>query len=262
MYTVEVEKQINDKKIIDTAEFSSYKMADEYIDMLSSDKNFKFKYGKNMIPRHLKPQKYSYGSKVVSISKINRSLVHISLSKEYPDPNAEIIYVKEDLRNDSDNYVMIYNANLPHVSPDSDHYLIEEHIHEYQLITSAGDDNYAVIGYTTPIFDTNDPITHKILTGIPYYNFGIALVLSYEINEVHHYIVADTVASLIDYIVSMECYPHTSVSLYYVRKYDDRRYVSRLNNAQIITKNSTSTVHIDNEIRIFDLKLKTEMMNV
>lgn len=69
MYTVEVEKENNSKKIIDTAEFSSYKMADEYIDMLSSDKNFKFKYGKDMIPRHLKPQKYSYGSKVVSISK-------------------------------------------------------------------------------------------------------------------------------------------------------------------------------------------------
>ena len=82
------------------------------------------------------------------------------------------------------------------------------------------------------------------------YNFDIALVLSYEINEVHHYIVADTVASLIDYIVSMEYYPDTSTSLYYVRKYDDRRYVSRLNNAQIITKNNTRTVYIDNEIHI------------
>lgn len=204
MYTVEVEKQINDKKIIDTAEFSSYKMADEYIDMLSSDKKFKFKYGKYRIPRYLKPQKYSYGSKVVSISKIGRSLTHISLSKEYPDPNAELIYVKEDLHNDSDNYVMIYNAIVQHDSPDSSHYLIEEHIHGYNLLASAGDDNYAVIGYATSIFDTNDPITHKILTGIPYYNFDIALVLSYEINEVHHYIVADTVASLIDYIVSMD----------------------------------------------------------
>lgn len=252
MYTVEVEKENNGKKIIDTAEFSSYKMADEYIDMLSSDKNFKFKYGKDMIPRHLKPQKYSYGSKVVSILKLGRSLTHISLSKEYPDPNAELIYVKEDLHNDSDNYVMIYNANLPHVSPDSDHYLVEEHIHGYNLIASAGDDNYATIGCVTPIFVSNDPITYKILTGIPYYNFDIALVLSYEINEVHHYIVADTVASLMDYIVSMECYPNMSVSLYYVRKYEDRRCVYRLSNAQIITKNSTSTVHIDNEIRLFD----------
>ena len=250
MYTVEVEKENNGKKIIDTAEFSSYKMADEYIDMLPSDKNFKFKYGEYMIPRHLKSQKDSYDSKVVSILKIGRSLTHVSLSKEYPDPNAELIYVKEDLHNDSDNYVMIYNAIIQHGSPDSDNHLIEEYIHNYSLIASAGDDKYAVIGYTTPIFDTNDPITHKILTGIPYYNFDIALVLSYEMNEAHHYIVADTVASLIDYIVTMECYPDMSVSLYYVRKYNDRRYVSRLNNAQIITKNNTSTVYIDNEIHI------------
>ena len=147
---------------------------------------------------------------------------------------------------------MIYNAIIQHGSPDSDHRLIEEHIHGYNLITSAGDDNYATIGYVTSVFYANDPITYKILTGIPYYNFSIALVLSYEMNEAHHYIVADTVASLMDYIVSMECYPHMSVSLYYVRKYEDRRCVYRLNNAQIITKNSTSTVHIDNEIRMVD----------
>lgn len=252
MYIVEVEKQINDKKIIDTAEFSSYKMADEYIDMLSSDKKFKFKYGKDEIPRHLNPQKYSYGSKVVSISKLGRSLTHISLSKEYPDPDAELVYVKEDLRNDSDNYIMIHNANIPHDSPDSDHYLVEEHIHGYNLIASAGDDNYALIGYGTSIFDTNDPITYKILTGIPYYNFDNTLVLSYEMNEVHHYIVADTVASLIDYIFIIDRFPSVGASLYWARKYDDRIYVSRLNNARIITKNSTSTAYIDGEIRIRD----------
>nr|DAT84488.1 MAG TPA: hypothetical protein [Caudoviricetes sp.] len=252
MYTVEVEKQINDKKIINTAEFSSYKMADEYVDMLSSDEKIKFKYGKDEIPRYLKPQKYNYGSKVVSISKLGRSLTHISLSKEYPEPDAELVYVKEDLRNDSDNYIMIHNANIPHDSPDSDHYLVEEHIHEYTLIASAGDDNYALIGYTTPIFDTNDPITYKILTGIPYYNFDNTLVLSYEMNEVHHYIVADTVASLIDYIFIMDRFPSVGASLYWARKYDDRIYVSRLNNARIITKNSTSTVYIDGEIRIRD----------
>lgn len=252
MYTVEVEKENNGKKIIDTAEFSSYKMADEYIDMLSSDKKFKFKYGKDEIPRHLKPQKYSYCSKVVSISRLGESLTHISLSKEYPDPDAKLVYVKEDLHNDSDNYVMIYNANIPHDSLDSNHYLIEEHIHDYTLIASTGDDNYALIGYSTAIFDTNDPITHKILTGIPYYTFDNTLVLSYEMNEAQHYIVADTVASLVDYIFTMDHFPCIGASLYHVRKYNDRIYVSRLNNARIITKNSTSTAYIDGEIRICD----------
>lgn len=251
MYTVEVEKEDNGKKIINTAEFSSYKMADEYIDMLSSDKKFKFKYGKDEIPRHLKPQKYSYGSKVVSVSRLGRSLTHISLSKEYPNPDAELVYVKEDLRNDSDNYVMIYNASIPHDSPDSDHYLVEEHIHGYNLIAAAGDDNYALIGYITPIYDTNDPITYKILTGIPYYNFDITLVLSYEMNEVHHYIVADTLASLVDYIFTMDHFPCMGTSLYFTKKYDGI-FVYRLNNARIITKNSTSTVYIDGEVRICD----------
>nr|DAK89046.1 MAG TPA: hypothetical protein [Caudoviricetes sp.] len=252
MYTIEVEKENNGKKIIDTAEFSSYKMADEYIDMLSSDKKFKFKYGKDEIPRHLKSQKYSYGSNVVSVSKLGRSLTHISLSKEYPNPDAELVYVKEDLRNDSDNYVMIYNANIPHDSPDSSYYLIDEHIHGYTLIAATGDDGYALIGYATPIFSTNGPITHKILTGIPYYIFDDTLVLSYEMNEDQHYIVADTVASLIDYIFTMDHFPCMGASLYIARKYDDRICVSRLNNARIITKNSTSTAYIDGEICIYD----------
>lgn len=252
MYTVEVEKENNGKKIIDTAEFSSYKMADEYIDMLSSDKKFRFKYGKDEIPTHLKPQKYTYGSNVVSISSLSRSLVHISLSKEHPNPDAELVYVKEDLRNDSDNYVMIYNANIPHESPNSSRCLIKENIHEYNLITTAGDDSYAVVGYATPVYDTNNPITHKILTGIPYYNFENTLVLSYGMNEIHHYILADTVASLRDYIFNMECYPRIGASLYLITKHD-KIFVDRLRNAHIIAKNKeTATLYIDTKICLFD----------
>ena len=126
MYTVEVEKEDNGKKIINTAEFSSYKMADEYIGLLPANLKYKFKYDKNEIPRHLKPMKCSYTSNVVSISKLGRSLVHISLSKDQINQNAELVYVKEDLRNDSDNYVMILDANIQHESPDSDHYLLKK----------------------------------------------------------------------------------------------------------------------------------------
>lgn len=251
MYTVEVEKEDNGKKFIDTAEFSSYKMADEYIDMLSSDKRFRFKYGKDEIPTHLKPQKYTYGSNVVSISSLGRSLIHISLSKEYPNPDAELIYVKEDLRNDLDNYVMIYDANIQHESHDSNHYLVKETIHGYNIIGTAGDDSYTIVGYATSIYDRNDPITHKILTGIPYYNLDNTLVLSYGMNEIHHYILADNVASLRDYIFNMECYPHIGASLYLITKYD-KIFVDRLNNAHIIAKNKeTSTLFIDNEICVF-----------
>ena len=128
----------------------------------------------------------------------------------------------------------------------------KKHIHEYNLITSAGDDSCAIIGYTTPIYDINDATTYKMLTGIPYYNFENTLVLSYGMNEIHHYIIADTVASLRDYIFSMECYPYIGVSLYIVTKHD-KIYIDRLNNAHVISKDNTNnTIYIDNELRVFD----------